>query len=434
MLNLRGKTVAILGAGRSGRAAAALARTCGAEVTVFDGSSEISGMPEGVKTHPGADVSTGESFSSDLVVISPGIETGCDFVQAFAKNSGALWGEIELAFRCFEGKIIAITGTNGKTTTTELVDVLVRASGLTCVSCGNYGTPFAEVVLMPEPPQVVALELSSFQLETIQDFRADARVWLNFSADHMDRYRSVEDYRAAKLRIFENLGEFDLVIVRAGEDLGDFAKDAITFSAEMDADWTFTDGEILHEGEPFITMSKTRLHGRHNAENVMAACAAVEAVAPLTSDTAREALRHYAPPKHRCELIRTLDGVFYLNDSKATNLHAMESAIKSQDQQIVLIAGGKEKGLDYHPAAALFAGRVRAAVVFGQISGTLREIFSPVVACELVETLPEAIKVARAVAKPGDVVLFSPGTSSFDQFSGYEQRGDIFREVVLALR
>lgn len=434
MLNLRGKTVAILGAGRSGRAAAALAQTCGAEVCVFDAAAEISGMPEGVKTHFGADVSTGESFCSDIVVLSPGIETGSDFVQAFAKKSDAVWGEIELAYRCFQGKIIAITGTNGKTTTTELVDTLVRACGLTCAPCGNYGTPFSEVVIMDEPPQVVALELSSFQLETIDEFRADARIWLNFSPDHMDRYHSVEEYRAAKLRIFENLGEFDLLIVRAGEDLGDLARHATTFSAEEDADWSFSEGEIFHGGEPFVTMAETRLHGRHNAENVMAACAAVEAVAPLTLETAREALRHYAPPKHRCELIRTLDGVFYLNDSKATNLHAMESAIKSQDQPIVLIAGGKEKGLDYRPAAELFAGRVRAALVFGQIGPLLKDVFSPVVDCQQFETLPEAIKAARAQAEVGNVVLFSPGTSSFDQFTGYEQRGDVFREVVLALR
>ncbi|MGE9268624.1 MAG: UDP-N-acetylmuramoyl-L-alanine--D-glutamate ligase [Verrucomicrobiales bacterium] len=432
MLDLHGQKIAVLGAGRSGRAAASLARACGAaEVTIYDGAEEITDLPEGVLACPGADVETGRATQSDLVVLSPGITTESAFVRAFAANSGVLWGEIELAYRCFGGEIVAITGTNGKTTTTELVETLVRAGGRSCVACGNYGRTFSEVVLAEEVPEVVALELSSFQLETVREFRAKARIWLNFSADHMDRYATLDEYRSAKMRIFERLAADDLVVARAGEELGDLAARVTRFSAEEAADWSLREGVIMRGGEELVAMERTRLYGRHNAENVMAAWAAAEAVSNLTAEAAREALRAYAPPKHRCELIRTLDGVFYLNDSKATNLHAMESAIKSQDRPIVLIAGGKEKGLDYGPAAELLAGRVREAVVFGEIGEKLRGLFSSSVPTTRVATLAEAVAAARAGARAGEVVLFSPGTSSFDQFSGYEARGDAFRELVL---
>ncbi|MEN8773882.1 MAG: Mur ligase family protein, partial [Akkermansiaceae bacterium] len=190
MLNLTGKTVAVLGAGRSGRAAALLAEHCGARVTIYD-SREGKGAVV-------ADSSTALEVNADLVVVSPGIETNGDFVQSFAKGSGALWGEVELAWRCYAGKTIGITGTNGKTTTTELVRDLVEATGKSCVACGNYGVPLSEVVLYEFPPEVISLELSSFQLETIVNFKPDVVIWLNFSADHMDRYHSIGEYREAK--------------------------------------------------------------------------------------------------------------------------------------------------------------------------------------------------------------------------------------------
>ena len=190
MLNLTGKTVAILGAGRSGQAAAALALHCGASVTVYD-AGEASSVPAGCDWVSNATAEVGQSVIADIVVTSPGIETGGGFVQAFAEGSGALWGEIELAWRCYPGRTIAITGTNGKTTTTELVRELVKATDRSCVACGNYGVPLAEVVLSGESPDVIALELSSFQLETIDAFKPDTVIWLIFSADHMDRYATL---------------------------------------------------------------------------------------------------------------------------------------------------------------------------------------------------------------------------------------------------
>jgi UDP-N-acetylmuramoylalanine--D-glutamate ligase len=368
------------------------------------------------------------------VVISPGIETRGEFASAFAENAGEMIGETELAARVYRGRVVGITGTNGKTTTTELVQRVLKAGGMSCEACGNYGRPLADVVLEDEHPAAVALELSSFQLETIDTFRPDVAVWLNFSPDHMDRYHSVEEYRAAKLRIFENQREEDVAVVRLGEAVGELRARRVSFSAtNADGDYALVGHAIRSQGEEVLDLRTTRLRGLHNAENVMAAMAAGEALG-VSSAAAAEALAGYAPPLHRCELVGTLDGVEYINDSKATNLHALESALLSQDRPTVLIAGGKEKGLDYEPLLSLLAARVEAAVVFGEIGGRLRELFSQAVSTRLATGLPEAVEFARAAARPGGTVLFSPGTSSFDMFSGYEERGNAFRAAVQALK
>lgn len=418
MLDLTGKTVAILGAGRSGQAAARLASHCGARVTIYD-----------AREAPGAvlaNAETGQTVNVDLVIVSPGIETQGDFVQSFAKGSGSLWGETELAWRCYPGHTIGITGTNGKTTTTELVRDLVEATGKSCVACGNYGVPLSEVVLYENVPEVISLELSSFQLETIVAFKPDALIWLNFSPDHMDRYKSVEEYREAKLRIFENIDEATPVVVRVGERVPAKGR-RTTFSSEGEADWHLRGEEIFRGGVKFVAMSETRLRGLHNAENLMAACAVV---AGLTPALARLALAKYSPPEHRCELVAIIDGVEYLNDSKATNLHALESALRSQTRPTILIAGGKQKGLDYRELTPLLKERAKRMITFGEIGAELSGIFAEIIPCQTVETLDEAVAVASRQSRPGDTVLFSPGTSSFDQFSGYEERGRAFKAAV----
>jgi UDP-N-acetylmuramoylalanine--D-glutamate ligase len=344
-------------------------------------------------------------------------------------------GEVELAARYYHGRIVGITGTNGKTTTTELIERILSHAALGGRACGNYGVPFSEVVLQANPPAVVSLELSSFQLETIRTLHPVLAIWLNFAADHMDRYPTVEAYRAAKLRIFENQTAADTAVIRAGEDLPDLLAKVVTFStADRRADW-YSDGHTIeHGGESLLDMDHdTSLRGLHNAENLMAALATCHALG-IPFLTMREALHGYAPPPHRCELIRTLDGVEYLNDSKATNLHALESALRSQTRPVVLIAGGKEKGLDYAPLVPLLSQKALAVVTFGQISRPLAALFSTAVTCESVSTLADALATARSLAPHGSTVLLSPGTSSFDQFSGYEQRGNAFRDLVHQLR
>ncbi|MDP3849999.1 MAG: UDP-N-acetylmuramoyl-L-alanine--D-glutamate ligase [Luteolibacter sp.] len=436
-MDLTGKHIAILGVGRSGRAAALLALREGARVSIWDlaGARAFAEMPAGVEIHPEATAGQGRDVVSDLLVISPGIDTCGSYVAAFSAHAGEVIGEVEFAARFYQGGIVGITGTNGKTTTTELVARILAHAGLGGTPCGNYGTPFAEVVLQASPPATVSLELSSFQLETIRTLRPVVAVWLNFAPDHMDRYPTVDAYRAAKLRIFENQTPQDTAVIRSGEVLPSLVAGTVTISTtDPGADW-FSDGHvILHAGETWLDMAHdTALRGLHNAENAMAAMAACQALG-IPASTMREALHGYAPPPHRCELIRTLDGVEYLNDSKATNLHALESALRSQTRPVVLIAGGKDKGLDYEPVVPLLREKALATVTFGQIARPLAALFGEAVPSEPVATLADAVAAARILSPHGSTVLLSPGTSSFDQFSGYEQRGNAFRDLVHQLR
>lgn len=436
-MSLSGKHVVILGVGRSGRAAAALALREGATVSAYDtaGADAFKGMPESVTLFPAATAEQGREVVSDLLVVSPGIDTYGEYVAAFSAQAGEVIGETEFAARYFQGRIVGITGTNGKTTTTELVARILAGAGLGGDPCGNYGVPFAEVVQQAEPPAAVSLELSSFQLETIRTLHPVVSIWLNFAPDHMDRYPTVESYRAAKLRIFENQTAADTAVIRAGEVLPGLVARTETFSTEDEsADW-FSDGIVIrHGGETVLDLQHdTSLRGLHNAENAMAALAAGRALG-ISFESMRTSLHGYAPPPHRCELVRTLDGVEYLNDSKATNLHALESALRSQTRPVVLVAGGKEKGLDYAPVVPLLKRKGLSAVTFGQIAAPLASVLAEAVPVETVVTLEEAVQAARRLAPRGSTVLLSPGTSSFDQFSGYEHRGNAFREIVHQLR
>lgn len=432
---ISGKHVAVFGAGRSGVAAAALALREGASVSMWDqgGPEVFQNLPAGVRVHSNLTIGDAENFSADMIVLSPGIDTYSPLVQAFAVRT-ILMGETEFASKFYHGGIIGITGTNGKTTTTELVSRILKEAGKTGTPCGNYGVPLSEVLLGSEIPAAISLELSSFQLETVHTLRPNVSVWLNFAPDHMDRYPTVEAYKNAKLRIFENQTAEDTVIARYGEDLGQLVPKVITFSTECtDADFHSDGKTIVYGGEVILDIETgTSLRGLHNAENAMAAMAACMAFGIDTEMICR-ALQGYAPPPHRCELIRTLDGVEYLNDSKATNLHALQCAIRSQTRPVILIAGGKQKGLDYSTVLPFLQKQVLEVITFGEIAIPLASLFGTVVPSSTVSTLEEAIHHARAVAPRGSTILLSPGTSSFDQFKGYEHRGNVFRDIVQQL-
>ncbi len=432
-MTLQGKDVVILGAGRSGRAAAALALREGAHVSVYDEADAISGFADVVDLHPSASPEIGGSVHCDLLIVSPGIDTFGPLVKAFSQNADKVVGEMEFAWHYFPGFTIAITGTNGKTTTTEIISQILNKSGISCVPCGNYGKPLSEVVMESPVPEVISLEASSFQLETIVDFKPHVAVWLNFAPDHMDRYPTVESYHQAKLRIFENQDTDCTAVVRKGENLPPLRAKMVTFSSiDENCDWTSNGIVIKHGGELVLHVEQdTCLRGLHNAENIMAAIAACRVLGrPLDL---KAAFADYVPPPHRCELVRTLDGVEYLNDSKATNLHALESALRSQTRPVVLIAGGKEKGLDYSPVVPLLQQKALAAVTFGQIAKPLGHVMQVAVPTQVVHNLEEAVHAARKLAPRGSTILFSPGTSSFDMFRGYEDRGDTFRQLVQQL-
>lgn len=435
-MNLNGKIVSILGAGGSGRAAARLAVARGATVCLYD-SKEISHseeFPTSIKCHPQTSIEFAKSVQSDFVVLSPGIDTFGSFVEAFSLGADEVMGEVEFATRFYDGRIIAITGTNGKTTTTELIQLLVQEAGKSCVACGNYGLAVSEVVNQAKPPEVLALEVSSFQLESIKDFCPDVAIWLNFDADHMDRYKSLADYKSAKLRIFENQTDKQTAIVRFGDNGILTNAKLVRFSSESEVcdsvDYTFDDFKIYYQGREVIDMKDTKLRGLHNAENLMAALAAVEA---LGLELDLEVLKSFSPPRHRCEFIAEINGVEYINDSKATNLHALDSALRSLTLPILLIAGGKNKGLDYSELAARISRTVKKAFVFGEIADQLVLQFPSDVPVNRLNNLDEAVSAAKEVSSKGDTILFSPGTSSFDMFAGYEQRGDAFVHAVRQL-
>jgi UDP-N-acetylmuramoylalanine--D-glutamate ligase len=329
--------------------------------------------------------------------------------------------------------VIAVTGTNGKTTTTELLAQILNACGQRTIACGNIGKPLSEVAREKQPLDVLTVEVSSFQLEAISTFRPSISIWLNFAPDHLDRYRSVAEYRAAKLRIFENQTEHDFAVINAAEVLPKIRPCHITFSAYSNrADFRFSDGAIVYENQPVLRLADTKLRGLHNIENLMASLAVgVARGLPFAQMVA--AIRDYEPRPHRCEFVRELDGVEYVNDSKATNLDAVEKALAAQTKPVVLIAGGKDKGFTFDPLRSLVKDKVKSAVLIGEMAESIRRSWDGAVTSEIVASLAGAVERARSLASAGDVVLFSPGTSSFDMFKSYADRGDQFRKLVQTL-
>ncbi len=425
---------AILGAGRSGLGAARLARLHGAEVTIFDEGEKAKQVEDFkcVLGQPARDlvVKPGEF---DRVIISPGLDEHWPLPKKFTDVGVPLVGETEFAFNLTNMAMAAITGTNGKSTCTELIAAMFNGCGFKSVPCGNHGMSLSEVVASGARYDVLALEISSFQLETIQNFRAKASLWLNFAPDHLDRYPNMEAYFAAKARIFENVTRDDYAIVRAGESVSSGKAQRWTFSAYGDkAEYTYADGHFFHEGQRFGSATGLKLRGKHNMENVLAALMTGR-VFGLSRTEMLKALAAYEPPRHRCELVRTLRDREYINDSKATNLHALEACLRSQERPIVLIAGGKDKQLDYTPLRDALKGQVRAMVFIGEIAQELEKTFGDLLPCQRGADMAEAVALATQLSQPGDAVILSPGTSSFDMYTGYAQRGDVFRDAVNAL-
>jgi UDP-N-acetylmuramoylalanine--D-glutamate ligase len=435
-----GKKTAVLGAGLSGTAAALLLRSEGAEVTVLDSAAESGLLKltlENLRSR-GVTVRTGPEAESDpspfeLVVLSPGIDPTSALAQNFSSRNIATIGELELGWQSVDAPVIAITGTNGKTTTTELLAQMLNACGQRTIACGNIGKPLCEVALEERDLDVLTVEVSSFQLETIATFRPAISVWLNFAPDHLDRYRSVAEYRAAKLRIFENQTVDDVAVINAGESFPKIAARTVTFSAYTDqADFRLEAGSIVYGNEAVLRMAETKLRGLHNIENIMATLA-VGLARGLTFEQMVPPLQTYEPRPHRCEFVREVGGVAYVNDSKATNLDAVEKALLAQNRKVILIAGGKDKGFTFETLRPLVSEKSRAVILIGEMATRICRDWQDAVPCEIANSLADAVERAHAVAQPGEVVLFSPGTSSFDMFKSYADRGDQFRALVQAL-
>jgi UDP-N-acetylmuramoylalanine--D-glutamate ligase len=439
-LRYKDQNVAVLGAGLSGAAAAMLLKEEGARVTVLDSAEEKKVLQSTLENLRGNDVTVicgpdadKDSTGFDFAVISPGIDPVSPLAQNFLSRGIEIIGELELGWRSCHLPVIAVTGTNGKTTTTELLAQMLNACGQRTIACGNIGKPLSDVARRRTEFDVLTVEVSSFQLETIRSFRPGIAIWLNFAPDHLDRYSSVVEYRTAKLRVFENQTSEDVAIVNAAENPGKLRARKVTFSAYDDqADFRLTEGVIVHHDNPVLRLADTKLRGSHNIENLMATLAAGQARG-LSFAEMVPPLSRYEPQPHRCEFVRTVGGVDYINDSKATNLDALEKALLAQTKPIVLIAGGKDKGFTFESLRPLVKERVKTVVLMGEMARRIAQDWKGVTETEIASSLADAVDRAHTAAKSGDAVLFSPGTSSFDMFKSYVDRGDQFRALVNAL-
>jgi UDP-N-acetylmuramoylalanine--D-glutamate ligase len=439
-VNIHGKHIAVLGAGESGESAAKLLVAEGARVTVLDSGSEEKLTPKktaleslgiALISGTGADVDKGQY---DLGVLSPGIDPVTALVRNFRSKGIELIGELEVADQLCSRPVIGITGTNGKTTTTQLVECMLRGCGVKTVACGNIGPAFSAKVIEGRAMDVMTVEVSSFQLEEIRAFRPKIAVWLGFAPDHLDRYPDMDAYYAAKIRIFENQQADDWAVVNFRDQLPALQARRITFSAyTQGGDFDLRDGVIHHHGAPVLAMRDTNLRGSHNAENLMAALG-VGLAWGLSFEQMIRPLQAYRALPHRCELVRVVNGVDYVNDSKATNLDSVEKALAGETRPVVLIAGGKDKGFEFDSIAELVGEKCRSAVLIGEMADRIERTWSGKVRCINVGySLEKAVQTAQSEAHAGDIVLFSPGTSSFDMFKNYADRGNQFRQLVQQL-
>ena len=448
MMELKGKKVLVVGLGKSGLAAALFLRRRGAHVTVSDvRSAEALAKDIPALLEEGIMVETGGhgllTFRrQDLIVVSPGVPLGTpELVQV--KGFGLpVIGELELAARFLKGKSVAITGSNGKTTTTALLGEILQEAGLPTLVGGNIGVPVVALIDESTEQSWSVLEVSSFQLETTQQFHPNIAIILNITPDHLDRHGTFENYARAKERIFAAQDEQDQVIlnadnVRAAAAAARSKAKVYWFSLEHpvpQGTWVENGFVVYREAkdaatEKVLPLSGIPLKGEHNMENVLAAvCAARLAGAP--AEAIRRAIEQFKAVEHRLEYVATLNGVEYYNDSKATNVDATAKAIAAFSSGIHLILGGKDKNSDYTQLADLLRTRVRAVYTIGSAAAKIESQLRGMVQLHSCETLEKAVNAAAAAARPGEVVLLAPACSSFDQFESYEHRGRVFKELV----
>jgi UDP-N-acetylmuramoylalanine--D-glutamate ligase len=448
MMDLKGKKVLVVGLGKSGLAAALFLRHRGAHVTVSDvRSAEALAKDIPALLDEGINVETGGhgllTFRrQDLIVVSPGVPLDTpELVQV--RNFGLpIIGELELAARFLKGKTLAITGSNGKTTTTALLGEILKEAGLPTLVGGNIGVPVVALIEHSSDETWSILEVSSFQLETTEQFHPAIAVILNITPDHLDRHGTFENYALAKERIFAAQTEQDCVVLNADNARAAAAatRSAATvywFSLEHPVEqgaWV-EEGHLVFRAsqggaiESIMPLSGIPLKGEHNVENVLAAvCAARLVAAPV--GVIRRAIESFKAVEHRLEYVVTINGVEFYNDSKATNVDATAKAIAAFDTPIHLILGGKDKNSDYTQLADLLRAHVRAIYTIGSAAPKIESHLRGVVSMHSCETLDKAVSTAAAAAHPGEIVLLAPACSSFDQFESYEHRGRVFKELV----
>ncbi len=438
MNGLSGQRVLVLGLGISGRSAASFCASQGAEVVAVDERPEpqledLGELPSRVTLRLGEPFPDAADF--DLVVPSPGVPP--ERYQACARRA---WGDVELAFRALAVPVVAVTGTNGKSTTVRLVEAMLRCAGLRALAAGNLGEP--ALGLVGQPIDVAVLEVSSFQLETTDAFRPRVAVFLNLSEDHLDRHHSLTAYTAAKQRIFARQEAEDVAVLngddprvmalRAGirAEVRSFRR----FMPSEQGGWWDGDAIVLRVGgeEVRVPLDGVRLANGHPRDNALAALVAASA-AGAEPKKAAQALARFTGLPHRGERVRRIGGVDWVNDSKATNPGAALAALASQSAPVVWIAGGRDKGLAFETLAEAARPHVRAALLIGEAADKIARALGDRVPLERVASLGEAVRRAHSLAVPGDVVLLAPACASFDQFADFEDRGDQFRQLVRAM-
>ena len=447
-MDLKGKKVLVVGLGKSGLAAALFLRRRGAQVTVSDvRSAEALAKDIPALLEEGINVEAGGhgllTFRrQDLIVVSPGVPLDTPELMQVKAFGLPVIGELELAARFLKGRILAITGSNGKTTTTALVGEILKAAGFPTLVGGNIGVPVVALIDESTDDTWSVLEVSSFQLESTQQFHPSIAVILNITPDHLDRHGSFENYALAKERIFAAQNETDCVVLnadnaRAAAAAARSSASVHWFSIEhaVSAGAWVEDGFVIYRAakdapaEKIMPLGGIPLKGEHNVENVLAAVCATR-LAGAAPDAIHHAIESFQAVEHRLEFVATINGVDYYNDSKATNVDATAKAVAAFPSGIHLIMGGKDKNSDYTQLTSLLRARARAVYTIGSAAAKIESHLRGVVSIHSSETLEKAVAAAAAAARPGEVVLLAPACSSFDQFENYEHRGRVFKQLV----
>ena len=448
MDSLSGRKFVVVGAGRSGAALARFLLDRGAEVVLNDHRTEGLDPAAAELARRGAKLALGGHDETvleraDQILVSPGVPLTLPALAAARRAGVSILGEIEFASRFLKGRIIGITGTNGKSTTTTLTGVLLKEGGLDATACGNLGTPLIEMVPGDTAAKTYVVELSSFQLEGIERFRPDIAVLLNVAPDHQDRYADHAAYRAAKGRIFENQrSEDEAVLNRDDAEVMGFAPHLKSRVSLFSAQSPVPDGAALENGTIVLRRAgKSRrvlpvdalpLVGVHNLENVLAAVA-VAGSCGVQPESMAQSIRSFRGLPHRIELVAEVGSVRYFNDSKATNVAATMRSLESFAGGVVLILGGKDKGGDFAALLPLIRRKASALVLMGKARESIHRQLGEPVETRLVATMEEAVAASASLAAPGGVVLLAPACASFDAYRNFEERGDDFKRRVLDL-
>jgi UDP-N-acetylmuramoylalanine--D-glutamate ligase len=444
-VELKNKRVLVVGVARTGVATALFCSARGAVVTATDSRTEpevggdIAKLREAGLTLEFGGHRESTFLQQDLIIPSPGVPADFPMLQAARASGVTVWSEIELAYRFRRGRLIGITGSNGKTTTTSLIEHLLRAASFPTILTGNIGTPLISCVDRMTHDTITVVELSSFQLEMIQSFRTDISVFLNLTPDHLDRHGTMESYVAAKSRIFANQTEEDAAILNADDPattpLAPTRPQIYWFSRKQRVgQGAFLRGEDLvfrREGVEEIVLKRSDipLPGTHNLENTLAAIAAAR-LAGAGAKAITEAVRTFPGVEHRLEFVADVNGVRYYNDSKATNVDATLKALDAFPGRILVILGGKDKGSDYTLLQQTLGAKAILALLIGAAAEKIEHQIAGSVAIERAGTLERAVGIASHAARPGDIVLLAPACASFDQFQNYEERGRVFKRLV----